>query len=421
MIDGRVSPAQIYAADSGGASQTAESAAASADDAVAHGGSEYSVDFGEGDQRTMALPAIVEAYNTGTVTAETYVWAEGMADWTQLGEVAEIVEALHAAANATAAPAPESTPGAAASSPWSHGEPAASAGRAAVSPASTQARTDLFGGYASAGSEEDVTTSLPQEAPVPTGAHTGARNESSVLFSLSALTASAGASSPTAATAPIAMVAPASKSQEVEDSGLIDLAALTAGAAPAKGTDDSGMFGAPFTLTAPLAAPLPAPIAAAPLDAGPLEYPKSSNKGPYVIGGAIVVAALVIAGGFLFLKPEPAPVAPAPYIPPPAPAPTPVPEPTTQPTTTAAPPATGLAADEAPDAGKKTPVASRAASGGRRTPRQPGGSSGASKPGATSGGTTKPPAAQPTSKPASKCGCAPGDLKCAMRCAAKGG
>jgi predicted Zn finger-like uncharacterized protein len=419
VIDGRVSPAQIYAADGGGASQTAESAASSADDAVAHGGSEYSVDFGEGDQRTMALNAIVEAYNGGAVTAETYVWADGMADWTQLGEVAEIVDALHAAANAPAA-APESAPAqaaAASSSPWSHRESAPSAGRAAVSPASTQARTDLFGGYASAGSEEDVTTSLPQETTAPAGAHTGARNESSVLFSLSALTASAGASSPTAAPAPtpMAMMTPTSSSRDAEDSGLIDLAALTAGASASKGADDSGMFGAPFTLTAPLAAPLPSPVAAAPLDTGPLEYPKGTSKGPYVIGGAIVLAALVISAVFL-LRPEPVAPAPVPYIPTAAPAPTPVPEPTAQPTAT--PPATGVVAEAAPDAGKRAPVSGTRSGGGRR--RAPSGTTGG-KTGTQGGTEPKPPGGTPTSRPASKCGCATGDLKCAMRCAAKGG
>src|SRR5690606_34708426 len=83
VIDGNVSPANVYAADggTGGADQPAAAPAA----AQAPGsGTVYSVDLGENDQRQMAVADIVQAYNAGMITAETYVWADGFADWTAL-------------------------------------------------------------------------------------------------------------------------------------------------------------------------------------------------------------------------------------------------------------------------------------------------------------------------------------------------
>ncbi|MEO7032182.1 MAG: DUF4339 domain-containing protein, partial [Polyangiaceae bacterium] len=72
-----------------GEAPNAATAAAVEQDA---GGSSYSVDLGEGDQRNMTVAEIVAAYNAGQVTAETYLWADGFADWKGLGEIDEIVE-----------------------------------------------------------------------------------------------------------------------------------------------------------------------------------------------------------------------------------------------------------------------------------------------------------------------------------------
>ena len=47
----------------------------------------YLVNVADGDQRTMTIAEIVEAYNTGIVTADTYVWADGMDDWQPIGDV----------------------------------------------------------------------------------------------------------------------------------------------------------------------------------------------------------------------------------------------------------------------------------------------------------------------------------------------
>ena len=86
VIDGKASPAHVY---------TAAGEAPDATGAVEQdGGSQYSVDFGEGDQRNLAVPEIVAAYNAGQVTAETYLWADGFADWKALGEIEEALAKL---------------------------------------------------------------------------------------------------------------------------------------------------------------------------------------------------------------------------------------------------------------------------------------------------------------------------------------
>jgi predicted Zn finger-like uncharacterized protein len=73
-------------------------------------GTSYLVNVGDGDQRTMSLADVIASYNAGVVGAETYVWADGMADWQPLGQVDAIVAAL----SGGAAPAPAASgPGAA--------------------------------------------------------------------------------------------------------------------------------------------------------------------------------------------------------------------------------------------------------------------------------------------------------------------
>src|ERR1700678_3044787 len=49
--------------------------------AAAEAGASYLVNVAEGDQRSMTLPEVVAAYQSSVVTADTYVWADGMADW----------------------------------------------------------------------------------------------------------------------------------------------------------------------------------------------------------------------------------------------------------------------------------------------------------------------------------------------------
>src|SRR5687768_10773868 len=178
VIDGKANPPSVYTA----AGEATTDAHEDAGDSQVKG-LEFTVDFGEGDQRTMTVPEIVAAYNASQITQDTYLWADGFADWKPLAEVEEVVAALNSGAPARAP----------AASPF---------GAAAASPARTVARTaarapapDLFGGIDAAGGEDDVATSAPENrggfgsaAAAPAGSGgTGARNESSVLFSLSAL------------------------------------------------------------------------------------------------------------------------------------------------------------------------------------------------------------------------------------------
>jgi predicted Zn finger-like uncharacterized protein len=409
VIDGKVSPPHVYAAE-GSAADHGPSPAAS----DGGGASEYSVDFGDNDQRTMSLADVVGAYNAGQLTAESFVWSEGMTDWKPLGEVPEIVDALHQAASRPSAPAPQPSP------QWEaprHSD--AAIARAAVArPGRGGAASDLFGGFEHAGSEDDVMTSASEaQQQANAAAATGARNESSVLFSLSALTAAAkpSAPSPSRSSSPLISAPPrTNNARKDEDSGLIDLKALTAAAAPAA---DAPMpvLGAPPLGVSPLGV---SPLGLAPLGGGVEAhalpaYPQKNRTGLF-IGAGIALAAVVVAIAII-MRPAPPPPAPAQApvaaTPPPAPSPTPT---SASDEVTAKPPATGTAG-EAEEKGAAKPLA-----GGKARPRG-GGGGGAKKPAAEA-----PPAAKgggdAPKKPAAKsggCGCAPGDLMCNMRCAAK--
>ncbi|MEZ4224960.1 MAG: zinc-ribbon domain-containing protein [Polyangiaceae bacterium] len=430
VIDGKVNPPSVYAADASSvqAEQPSFAAAASgpaAAAAPAGGGREYSVDFGDNDQRNMQLHELIEAYNAGQVTAETYIWAEGMADWTALGEVPEIVEALHgASAPAEVAPAPEPAPVAApapaptpspfaapaaaaapapdfsgGAAPWDQGA-AADAVRAATAPGRS-ATADLFGGFDQAGGEADVATSAPAPAvaSAPTAdPATGARNESSVLFSLSALTAARDSSSPGQ-----------SGGGTREDSGLIDLKALTSQAEASAPAADPIAAPVPLGFAPPLgSAPLGGGLAQAQLSVPP---PQHKSKTGLFIGAGIAFAAIVIAVAIIVTSSKEAPPPPPTAAATPAPAPTPAPTPTPEATVAAKPPATGTADEN-----------------GEKPPDKPSGTAkrytgpvGKPKPGAAAAPKPGPAAApKPAPKPKSACGCPPGDLQCAMRCAAGG-
>jgi predicted Zn finger-like uncharacterized protein len=427
VIDGKLSPPSVYAADAGAGTAAAggdygAGAQSSSQAAAPSSGVEYTVDFGDNDQRTLTLEQLVDAYNSGEVLAETYVWTEGMTDWAQLGQVAEIVDALHAAAAAAAAPEQAAAARPAArepSSPWSeHPLGGAPGARAAVSSARGQ---DLFRHYAAAGSEEDVTTSALHDLAPPVAA-TGARNESSVLFSLSALTASAGTSTNLMSSPPKAITSPQ------DDSGLIDLRALTAAAERTSDSQAGGgglglgspLGGAPLGFAGPLAMPAAPNAAVLDMGLGHVDYPGKSNKTGLFIGGGIAVAAVVIALA-LILKPEPP--RPVPSVDPrtlgviPTAAPAPTVE--KQPELTAKAPAT--TSDEA-DAGPKKGTPKQAGGGKWRPPtRSKGAKGGGEEKGSSSSssGSSAPGAApKPKTPSAGACGCAPGDLMCNMRCSA---
>ncbi|HEY1534208.1 MAG TPA: zinc-ribbon domain-containing protein, partial [Polyangiaceae bacterium] len=195
----------------------------------------YLVGFADDRQETHTVSEIVAMYGSAKLDDETLVWKDGMPDWLSPFDVPEIAAAFRKAgvarraANAPLSNPPDDEPTKVVRSPFEDNvdlatgpkleleldlprEPAAPAAAhrqsapelkpmlaAAPKPAAakpTVAATrrtekrgavDLFGGVADAGSEADASLDLsfPQEAEHKL---TGARNESSVLFSLDALT-----------------------------------------------------------------------------------------------------------------------------------------------------------------------------------------------------------------------------------------
>jgi len=369
------------------------------------GAAAFSVLIAEGDQRDMSLQELVSAYNSGHVTADTFVWGEGQADWMPLGQVSAIVEAINAASAAVdaareAAPAPEPAPAPMAAAPAAapmFGGDAGGFPAAAHEPAAVKARrdVDLFG---ASPQQEEVATSAPALGSVvaPQKA-AGTRDESSVLFSLSALTSSTA----TAPSSPTNGGSPGGAPKD--DSGLIDLKALAAKADQPK-AQASPMMGGILDAAPLLGTPLlDTPGAAA--AAEPVETKKS--KAPMFIGIGIGIAGLAIAGAlFVALKkppPTPAPVASAPS----ATASEVAAAPSTTDSSGAAPPSTG-----APSASAAAPTKGGKYTGGKTT----------KKGDDTKGGTAPAPTPTTTAAkkpPVSPCGCAPTDLMCNMNCQVK--
>lgn len=366
----------------------------------------FLVSVTESDQRTMTLAEVVEAYNGGVITADTYVFADGMSDWQALQDNETIVAALNEAAvvsqavtNGSAGYAPQASGGyapqpmAAAPAPAAYAQPAAAAARRD----SGRKSQDLFGG-GGGGFGADSGAGLASASSLASQSSPGKRDENSVLFSLNALTA---------ATAPAAR--PSATTATKEDSGLIDLKALSANApaAPAAAAsapmvDAVGMF--------PLGAPVlaPPPVQQAGYAVPTAAAPSGGSKLGLIIGGVIAVCAVAIV--FLLVlrgddkKPEPTASKKE--------------ETATTATATATVTATATATAETSASAVASAEDSASASasvtvavgkGWKGTPK------GTAK--ATSGGTTATPATGGPKTPAKgACGCAPSDLNCALKC-----
>ena len=245
---------------------------------------------------------------------------------------------------------------------------------------------DLFGDLAAAGSEEDE--SLGSDAKEAAPKMTGARNESSVLFSLDALVKQEQK--------PAAKKAPAAKKQD-DDAAIL------------MGTDSSpnsianvgtGAFGSAFAapdFNAPVAAPPPEVRAADPVALTTALPAKKKGMGLWIgIGAVLLIGGGAVAAGL-----------PAKLAGTPAPAPTPSAAAETKPTET---PATGAAVPTpAPDA-STAPAASAApaAAGGAAATAAPAAAGGTAAVAAATPATPKPgdttakPAEKPTEKPAEK-------------------
>lgn len=383
---------------------------------VPNDGTTYLVNVADGDQRSMTLAEIVASYQAGVINAETYIWADGMADWQPVGQVDTIVAALHAGSApvsmAAQEPAPvpsQSVPSAGAAvgqtAPGIEAVAASAPRAAAVRRDPARPTQDLFGG--SAGPEahrpssDDVATSAPL---FKSGAAPGQRDENSMLFSLSALTAKA---------APAPARPPVTAS---EDSGLIDLKALASGAgvrAPSPVASIVANDGGLFQLSAPIVTTARAPSVAPPtnIDAPP------KNRAPIIIGAGIAIAGIAIAGVFFLMKgggETPAPAAAENTTTTAAPATTTPPEPEPPPTATAAATASATASAE-PVASAAPSAAPAARSTGRPSRPASGGGAGKAQPAAASPAAPAAPAPKKGG-----CGCAAGDLMCAMQCSAKG-
>jgi predicted Zn finger-like uncharacterized protein len=180
----------------------------------------WTVNVSETDQRTMTKAEVVEAFRAGTIDAETFCWKEGMGEWLALRQIETLYEACFGPEKIAAAPqAPAKRREIAAHlgvepAPASFGTTGAAQGAASARLAGGRAPTaDLFGGFARAGGEDDIPAGPAPKMPDADDAHalTGARNETSVLFSLSALTGT-----------------PSTPPSTSEASGLIDIRQLSA-------------------------------------------------------------------------------------------------------------------------------------------------------------------------------------------------
>jgi predicted Zn finger-like uncharacterized protein len=401
----------------GGAADAGAGADVGAADAGSPPAGSFLVNVADGDQRTMSLAEIVDAYRAGVVTDDTYVWADGMTDWQAIAEHADVSAAVRGGGGAPAPAAAEMDFGGGGGGGFGAAVPAAAASSGgfdaprAAAKKEGKASRDLFGqdrpstGGGLFGSSSTSSSASSGGGLMTSGGAvgTGKRDENSVLFSLSALTSNepvAGAGKTTA---------------KKDDSGLIDLKALSAnaGSAPAAPPSSSdalglgglGMMGdsaAVFPLGMPIMAPPPA--AAPVVDLGP---PPAKSKLPLLVGGAVAIVAMVLVF-FLVKGDPPPPPAPTPVVTA-APAPTQEPPPAPVATETAPEPsASASAVAAAPPKGKWPPP-------GKGTPK-PGTAPGGAAPGGAAPGGAAPPPPAPKKSP---CGCSPSDLMCNMKCSTK--
>ncbi len=400
-------------------------------DYTAQSGTEqWTVNVADGDQRTLTSQEIVAEYRAGVVNDETYCWKDGMPDWLPLREIDQLYASCtnrpslapelayadqaplslgnpeppaydhHAEATATDQ-IPLSTTNGKNGNGGGGGLFGSTPPPAAVAAAPVAARRiggragggDLFGGASAAGGEEDVMTSAPVGTPEVQGDQklTGQRNENSVLFSLTALTAN---EEKKPATSPVG-----------DGSGLIDIRALSANMSDKREeksshVDDIMNLGGGGAFGAALAAPIlaPPPIDSNDLGGGESSGGKNKSMVMFGVAGAVFLAML---GTIVFLvtRHPDAPVAQATGIP------TAATVATTAPTDTTAPAATGtgtgapMAMGGDPKGAGGTPAASptdkpaaaTAPKGGGGTSAPKGGGGGGGGGGAVAAVTPPPP------------------------------
>lgn len=254
---------------------------------------DWSVNLSETDQRTLSTQQLVQGWADGTVTADAYVWKEGMGDWLPILECAELNSLL-------TAPPPQPVAAAPAVKAAST-RPAASAAR--VSGGRGQVGTDLFAGVEQAGGAdfEDVNTSAPAlpnvgaRAVADDARPTGQRNENSVLFSLDALKAGFSGPAPsTGGAAPAGskgVAAPkrgaAAPADDPFGLGSAGVAGLGGGGPMFSLADNNAL------LTAPAPPEPPKPVISFAADPGSLATPARTSKKGLVLG---LLAVLLVGG-----------------------------------------------------------------------------------------------------------------------------
>ncbi|MEO8904065.1 MAG: zinc-ribbon domain-containing protein [Polyangiaceae bacterium] len=256
----------------------------------------WSVNLSDTDSRTMSVEEIVQGYATGLVTADAFVWKDGMGDWVPVLE-SELAPLLGGDAAAGAAKP--------ANAPYQAGALGRPAARSPSQPDNTQ---DLFGGVDTAGAEEEVATSAPVIPHAGSSAYgdgnmTGARNENSVLFSLDALKAGFSPSVPAPKSSPKAPKAPPAGGRQQQISNPDDPFGMGSGGGLAGigGSGSSALFGTDnqALLAAPAAPPPPPPPTAAQLAAGvaPVAQRPANNKLVLLLGagGGVVIIGLLLA------------------------------------------------------------------------------------------------------------------------------
>ncbi len=277
----------------------------------------WNVNLSDTDSRTMTTAEVLDAFRAGIVSADAFVWKDGMTDWVPIMDCVELAPLL---AGPTDPPAPVGVPtpmapvvAPAAARPVVAGMPLfggpegggaiTTAARAASSKA--QAGADLFGDIEVAGAESDDVDTSARGVPVLPGSSayddkpTGQRNENSVLFSLDSMKAGFAASPAPAAPgkpAPSRPGAPrpAQPSNPDDPFGMgasAGIAGLGAGGNPLFSLNANQAL-----LTAP-APPEPKPVA--PVDFGvpamaPANYAADKKKQQLVVVGAAAVILLLL-------------------------------------------------------------------------------------------------------------------------------
>jgi hypothetical protein len=263
--------------------------------------SEWTVNLSDTDQRTMSTESLVDAYGSGTLPDDAYVWKDGMRDWVPFMDVPEIRDAIDSSSRTRVVepeyiaepeyvPEPPRQSSPVAYSPPAP-PPASRAGRAARAGVEVPGR-DLFGELGTTGAERELLSSSSENALERyEDKPTGARNDSSILFSMDAFRK--GRSPP---------AAPAPRRQERADD-VFSMGAPPPG--PGLMRTDAALLTSPTVEEPPPPSPREVPRAAPTRDTTPPAAPRSkAGVLPYVLGGALGTAALLGAVWFAVLRPK---------------------------------------------------------------------------------------------------------------------